>query len=151
MRMNFYDEPSPFLWWESNLWWVLALAMSAGLGVWCWLMWGSRQPGDVLRVAPAPGVGRLRRGLDAVAWAVMAAAFMGPMAFVTSWLVATDSLVPHDEVMEGRPSFSFFIRLPWFGLALVTLVGGIAYARRTRAPRDMRDVLLAVETARRPT
>ncbi|WP_434347198.1 hypothetical protein ACN6A1_02635 [Myxococcus virescens] len=141
--MNFYDEPSPFLWWESNLWWVLALAMSAGLGVWYWLLWGPRQPGDVLTVAPAPVIGRLRRVLDAVAWAVMATAFIGPMVFVTAGMVATDSLVPHCVVMEGQPSFSYFIRWPWFGLALVALVGGIAYARRAQSPRDARDVLLA--------
>ncbi|QDE86283.1 hypothetical protein BHS07_34745 [Myxococcus xanthus] len=143
MWMNFYDEPSPFLWWESNLWWVLVLAMSAGLGVWYWLLWGPRQAGDVLRAAPASGVGRLPQVLDSVAWVVMAAAFMGPMAFVTSWLVATDSLVPHCEVVAGQSSFSFFIRWPWLGLTLVALVGGIAHARRSQSPRDARDVLLA--------
>ncbi|WP_253816026.1 hypothetical protein [Myxococcus xanthus] len=65
------------------------------------------------------------------------------MAFVTAGMVATDSLVPHCEVVEGQPSFSYFIRWPWFGLALVALVGGIAYARRAQSPRDARDVLLA--------
>ncbi|MFP2956678.1 hypothetical protein ACLEPN_02305 [Myxococcus sp. 1LA] len=139
--MNFHDEPSPFLWWDSNLWWVVALAVSVGLGAMYWLLWGPRQPGDVLRAAPASGVDRLRRGADVAAWVAVAAAILGPMAFVTSWLVATDSLVHHCDVMKGHPSFSYFIRPQWFGLALVAFVGSIVYARGARRPRDARDVL----------
>ncbi|ATB50842.1 hypothetical protein [Corallococcus macrosporus] len=140
--MNFHDEPSPFLWWESSLWWVLALAVSAGLGAGYRLLWGPRQPGDVLRPEPTHGVGRLPQALEAVAWGVMSLSVVGPMVFIASWLVAKDSLVSHCEVMEGRPSSSFVLPLHWLGLALVTVVGGKAYLRRSRqGPRDARDVL----------
>ncbi|WP_426755401.1 hypothetical protein [Myxococcus sp. Y35] len=151
--MNFYDEPSPSLLWESSLGWVLALAMSVGLAVGYWLLWGPRQPGDGLLRGPSPVAGRLMRWGDSLAWISMAVAIMGPMVFIGSWLLAALSLEHSCIVMEGHPSYSYS-PFPWFFAALGIVVGGGVYAHRARKVRDARDVLLAgtstVDPARLP-
>ncbi|AKQ63107.1 hypothetical protein A176_000019 [Myxococcus hansupus] len=145
--MNFHDAPSPVLWWESNLWWVLACAMSVGPVVGSWLLWSPRQSGDGLLKAAVPGARRVPGWVDSAAWALMAGALMGPMLFVASWLMAELSLEPLCEVVAGGlPPFSYS-PLPWFFAALGACVGGGVYVWRIRRPRDARDVLLAASSS----
>ncbi len=146
--MNFYDAPSPFLWWESNLWWVLACAMTVGLVVGSWLLWSPRQSGDGLLRAAVPGARRIHRWVDSAAWTLMAGALMGPMLFVTSRLMAELSLVPLCEVVtESNSPLFAYSPLPWFFAALGVIVGGGVYVWRMRCPRDARDVLLAASSS----